>query len=98
MGLMTGEKRAATVVALSDVECYRLDSAAFHSILQRRPEIAEDVSHVLARRRVELVAIREGLTEEAKRHPMASTQGDLLDSIRKFFSLAVTPNDHRLQE
>src|SRR6266576_2821500 len=52
MGMMTGEPRAATVTALSSVECYRLDKKAFNDILQRRPEIAEDISQVLARRRV----------------------------------------------
>ena len=50
MGMMTGEARAATLIALSDVECYRLDKEAFNDVLQRRPEIAEDISVVLARR------------------------------------------------
>ena len=87
MGLMTGEPRTATVIALKDVECYRLDKEDFNHILSRRPEIAEDISHVLARRRVELEAVREGLNEEAKRHRMRRTQGDLLHRIRSFFTL-----------
>src|SRR5207244_10507503 len=44
MGLMTGELRTATVIALSDIECYRLDREAFKETLQSRPEIAEDIS------------------------------------------------------
>jgi CRP-like cAMP-binding protein len=87
MGLMTGEPRTATVVAVEDVECYRLDKEDFHDILNRRPEIAEDISHVLARRRVELEAVREGLNEEAKRQRMRRAQGDLLHRIRSFFTL-----------
>lgn len=87
MGLMTGEPRLATVVAQTDVECYRLDKAAFNDILHRRPEIAEDISHVLARRRAQLEAIREGLDEEAMRKRMRSHQGDFLHLIRKFFTL-----------
>jgi small-conductance mechanosensitive channel len=87
MGLMTGEPRTATVIAQTDVECYRLDKEAFNDILRRRPEIAEDISHILARRRVELEAVREGLNEEAKRQRMRRAQGDLLHRIRSFFTL-----------
>jgi small-conductance mechanosensitive channel len=87
MGLMTGETRTATVIAGTDVECYRLDKEAFHDILRRRPEIAEDISHILARRRVELDGIREGLNEEAMRQRMRRTQHDVLNRIRNFFKL-----------
>ncbi|HEX8845789.1 MAG TPA: mechanosensitive ion channel family protein [Pyrinomonadaceae bacterium] len=88
MGLMTGEPRTATVIAQTDVECYRLDKKSFQDILQRRPEIAEDISHILARRRVELEAVREGLNEQAKRKRMHHAQGDLLKRIRDFFTLS----------
>lgn len=87
MGMMTGEPRAATVVALSEVECYRLDKEAFHDILQRRPELAENISEILAGRRVELEAAREGLDEEARKQRKRRHQGDLLQRIRTFFSL-----------
>lgn len=93
MGLMTGEPRTATVIATTDVECYRLDKEAFHDILRRRPEIAEDISHILARRRVELDGIREGLNEEAMRQRMHRTQHDVLDRIRNFFKLDRQPAD-----
>jgi small-conductance mechanosensitive channel/CRP-like cAMP-binding protein len=87
MGLMTGEARSATVVAETDVLCYRLDKQAFQQILSRRPEIAEDISHVLARRRVELEAVRGELSEEALRRRVDHTQNALLDRIREFFGL-----------
>ena len=87
MGLMTGEPRTATIIALTGVECYRLDKESFHAIIKRRPEIAEDISHILARRRVELESVREGLNEEAKRQRMNRAQGDLLNRIRSFFTL-----------
>src|SRR6267142_1818334 len=87
MGLMTGEPRSATVVAVTDVECYRLDKESFKATLHSRPEIAEDISSVLARRRVELEAAKEGLTEEAKRARMHHHQGALLQRIQNFFTL-----------
>ncbi|MEK6324254.1 MAG: cyclic nucleotide-binding domain-containing protein [Acidobacteriota bacterium] len=87
MGMMTGEPRRATVAALTDMLCYRLDKGAFQEIVRRRPEIAEDISHVLAHRSVELEAVREELSEEAIRQRMNNTQTALLDRIREFFRL-----------
>jgi small-conductance mechanosensitive channel/CRP-like cAMP-binding protein len=86
-GMMTGAPRTATVVALTNVECYRLDKEAFDDILRSRPEIAEDISQVMARRRVELDAAREDLNEEAKRARMKLHQVDLLARIRQFFTI-----------
>jgi CRP-like cAMP-binding protein len=91
MSLMTGDPRSASVVALEDVECYRLDKEAFHDILQQRPEIAEHISHVLARRRLEHDAALEGLDAEARQllH-MRHTQGDIFARISAFFGLGST--------
>jgi len=87
MGMMTGEPRSATVIALTDVECYRVDKESFDEILRERPEIAESISEILARRRVELDAVRENLNEEAKDARMRYHQGALLKRIRGFFRL-----------
>ncbi len=87
MGLMTGEPRSATVVALSDVECYRLDKSTFQSTLRSRPEIAEDISTILAKRRVELEAAKEGLTDETKHLRLRHHQSALLKRIQNFFTL-----------
>ena len=88
MSLMTGEPRSATVVALTDVECFRLDRATFQDVIRRRPEVAADIAEVLARRRVELEAAKENLGEEAKRRRLAAAKDHLLDKIRGFFGLA----------
>jgi len=85
--MMTGAPRSASVLALTDMLCYRVDKTSFQSIITRRPEIAEDVSHVLATRKVELDAVREELSDEAVRERMARTQKAVLDRIREFFRL-----------
>ena len=72
---------------LSDIECYRLDREAFKETLQSRPEIAEDISTILVRRRVELEATREDLNEETKKNRMRFHQGDLLRRIKNYFTL-----------
>ncbi|MBI5239151.1 MAG: mechanosensitive ion channel family protein [Elusimicrobia bacterium] len=87
MALMTGEPRSATVVAVNDVGCYRLDRAGFKDILARRPQLAEAISLILVQRRLELKSAREGLDEEAGRRNLGRAQGDLLSRIRSIFSL-----------
>lgn len=87
MGLMTGEPRLASVIALTDVVCYRLDKQAFDSIIRARPEIAAEVSKVLAGRRVELISVREGLDAAARRAREVSEQARIVASIRSFFGL-----------
>jgi small-conductance mechanosensitive channel len=87
MSLMTGERRSATVTAATPVECYLLDKAAFETVLRQRPAVAEPLAGVLARRRVELVAARDGLDQEARLRQVAAAQVDLLRRIREFFGL-----------
>jgi small-conductance mechanosensitive channel/CRP-like cAMP-binding protein len=91
MSLMTGAPRAATVVAITDVECYRLDKAVFKDVLKDRPELAERAAEILARRTLGLEAARHELDEEAKRRHLESAKTDLLDRIRGFFGLADDP-------
>jgi CRP-like cAMP-binding protein/small-conductance mechanosensitive channel len=88
MALMTGAPREATVVALTDVECLRVDKDDFREILARRPEIAKDMSAILAQRRVELVAVRDNLDAEAKKRTMVTEGSRILESIRDFFGLS----------
>jgi small-conductance mechanosensitive channel/CRP-like cAMP-binding protein len=87
MGLMTGDRRAASVVAVTDVTCLRVDKEDFIDVLHRRPVIAEHISEILVSRREALNAAREHLTGEAARERMKNAQGDLLQRIRKFFTL-----------
>jgi CRP-like cAMP-binding protein len=87
MGLMTGEPRSADVVAQTEIECYRLDKEAFEDILTRRPEIAEAMSKMLAHRRVELDAIREGLDLDSRTSRELTEQKRILGRIQHFFGL-----------
>jgi small-conductance mechanosensitive channel/CRP-like cAMP-binding protein len=58
MALLSGEQRSATVVAKTDVECYRLDRASFQELMTSRPQIAEEVKRV--------VGVRHNDLEEAR--------------------------------
>jgi len=87
MGMMTGEPRLATVVALTPVECYRLDKETFQKIMTERPEVAADISNVLAERKVELQMARMTCDEAAKQKRIAAERTEMLDTIRRFFAL-----------
>jgi small-conductance mechanosensitive channel/CRP-like cAMP-binding protein len=87
MSLLTGAKRSATVVALGDVECYRLDQAVFKNFITARPEYAKKFAEVLARRKVGLEAARDGLDEETKHRRVKAEEIHLLEKIVDFFGL-----------
>jgi small-conductance mechanosensitive channel/CRP-like cAMP-binding protein len=87
MGVVTGEPRSASVIALTEVECYRLDKEAFQRILKARPHIMDSVSGVMARRRVELATVREGLNAEERKERVKEERTRILASLQSFFGL-----------
>jgi small-conductance mechanosensitive channel len=82
MGLMTGEPRRATVMAKSDVECYRIDKPSFELIIHSRPALAVEFAHILSERNMQLVAVQQGVAENHDQH-----QARILDGIKRFFRL-----------
>jgi small-conductance mechanosensitive channel/CRP-like cAMP-binding protein len=87
MSLLTGEPRSASLKALEDSECYRLDRKAFDDILHGRPEIAHYLSELLARRKVGIEAVRHDLDAEARAAMLKGQQQGILDKIHKLFGL-----------
>jgi small-conductance mechanosensitive channel/CRP-like cAMP-binding protein len=87
MGLLTGAPRSATVIAASDVLCYRLDKSGVEDIIRARPAIAEELSQIMAERRGGLERARQGLDEATQRAELVRRQGEVLARIREFFRL-----------
>lgn len=81
MGMLTGEARSATVLAVTTVDCYRLDKDGFAHVLEQRPEIAQEMSAIVEARNVQ----RSTLLEQAGQPGI--NRGDLLGRILKFFSV-----------
>lgn len=81
MGMLTGEPRSATVVAVTAVDCYRLDKAGFAQILEKRPEIAREMSAILEARNRERQALLDQVGSVSNGH------GDVLGRILQFFSV-----------
>jgi small-conductance mechanosensitive channel len=85
MALLTGERRSASTVAVSDVDCYRLDAEAFRTLLAGHSDLADRVARVLAEREVGLHAAKDRLHSD--QNLKAQRQRALLSKIRSFFEL-----------
>ena len=88
MALLTGERRAATVVASTDVDLFTIDKAASTTILVANPAIAVEISTILAERREALSQAEGDIT--ARFEPGTSKvalKEHILDRIRSYFGL-----------
>jgi small-conductance mechanosensitive channel/CRP-like cAMP-binding protein len=87
MALVTGAAREATVIARDDVECLRVDKDDFREVLAGRPELAQEISTILAQRRVELESAREHLDADTRSRRVQSEKKRILEAIRDFFGM-----------
>ncbi|PIY05098.1 MAG: mechanosensitive ion channel protein MscS, partial [Gallionellales bacterium CG_4_10_14_3_um_filter_54_96] len=87
MGMMTGAPRTASVLASTDVECYRLDKEAFADIMRARPSLAEEIAQVLVERRAQLDSVVHHLDEQTRQQAKSSQHTELLSSVKRFFGL-----------
>jgi CRP-like cAMP-binding protein len=84
---MTGSPRMASVIAKTDVECYRLDKSAFEEILLARPGIADEVAQVLVARRAQLDSALQNLDDESSHKEIYHQQNEVLATVRRFFGM-----------
>ena len=87
MGLMTGAPRAASVLAKTDVECYRLDKDGFEEIIHERPAIVEEISHLLVKRQAQLDSVKLDMDAELLQPDTSQQHSEILSTIKRFFSL-----------
>lgn len=79
MALLTGESRAADVVALTDVVVIEIAKDALQPVLHDHPELAASISSKVMERRGSLDSLRHASSEEA--------QQSVLSRIRTWFGL-----------
>lgn len=87
MGLLTGQPRGATVIASEDSLCYRLNKSTFDATLKARPEIAEGLAQLLARRQAENDATLKAMDSDSRAKRAVGGALDMLRKIRHFFAL-----------
>jgi CRP-like cAMP-binding protein len=87
MALVTGAPREATVIAREDIECLRVDKDDFREVLAGRPELAQEISGILAQRRVELDTVKENLDADSRSRRVMTENKRILAAIRNFFGM-----------
>ncbi len=90
MSLMTGAVRSTTIIAKTDLETYRLERDAFERFIQPRPEVAEQVARVLARRQMSLESALEDLDNAHAKDNLDARSWEFLKKIQSFFNLSPT--------
>ena len=88
MGLLLGQPRAATVAAIGEAVCYRLDKHGFDAIIRARPELAGTLAKVLAERQAANDATMQALDTEARARQSVGRTRDLMRRIQEFFGIA----------
>jgi small-conductance mechanosensitive channel/CRP-like cAMP-binding protein len=86
MALLTGERRSATIEAVTDVDLFMIDKAAFQDILASNPTIAVDISTLLSERREALSHAADDLTTPVT-VPPGQLKHDILGRIRAYFGI-----------
>ena len=87
MSLMTGARRSATVIAVTDVECYRLDKQMFQEMLKESPQLAEELAEILGKRKAELERVKENFSHQEHQEKIQIHKTDFLGKIKEFFEL-----------
>ncbi len=79
MALLTGEARAADIVAVTDVVAVEITKAALQPVLQDVPDLATAISAKVMERRGTLDSLRDGAHDEEEK--------SILSRIRSYFGL-----------
>jgi small-conductance mechanosensitive channel/CRP-like cAMP-binding protein len=83
MSVLTGEKRSATVVALSEVEAVEITHTAFSGFVRHNPEVLNRLGELLAQRQQANVQPAEGETGT----PVVESRESIVRHLRAFFEL-----------
>lgn len=83
LSLLTGEKRSATVRAVTEAVVYEIGKDVIIEIMQQRPSLAENLATILARRRTQTEKARTNEAELGEIEP-GNFARHLLDRMRNF--------------
>lgn len=95
MSFLTGAPRRATIVAATDALVFEISKDRLHGILQRRPEVAEIMSHVVAKRQRGLTKALDHAAHEEHTEEKHLTAGVILSKIKHFFGTVLLGDDEK---
>lgn len=87
VSLLTGEPRSATVQAETDALVYEITKEDMELLLDKRPEIAEQLTRLIAQRRLQNAAFMQELPAAQQAVEVQHFAAQLLDKMRRFFGM-----------
>jgi small-conductance mechanosensitive channel/CRP-like cAMP-binding protein len=87
MPLLTGEPRSATVKAETDALVYEITREDMELLLDKRPEIAERLTEIIAKRRLHDAEFMQHLPAEQQAVEVKNFAAQLMDKMRRFFNV-----------
>ena len=87
MSLLTGDARSATVTASTGAVLYEIGKHALEPLLQKNPQIAEQICQIVATRRAENTGLLEGRAADSALDNSTWQFGQLLGRMKRFFGL-----------
>jgi CRP-like cAMP-binding protein len=85
--LLTGEPRSATVKAETEALVYEITREDMERLLDKRPEIAEHLTEIIARRRLRDAEFMQHLPAEQQAVEVQNFAAQLMDKMRRFFNV-----------
>jgi CRP-like cAMP-binding protein len=93
MGLLTGAPRTASVRATSETLLCKISKSALQPIIQRRPDIMESLSDILAERELKTMEATNQYSEEQKTKAKQSSKEKLLSLMNDLFAPEEEPKE-----
>ena len=87
ISLLTGEPRSATVKAETDALVYEITKEDMELLLDKRPEIAERLTEIIAKRRLQNAEFMQHLPAEQQAVEVKNFAAQLMDKMRRFFNV-----------
>ena len=87
MALLTGEPRAASAQAETEVICYEISKEILSPIFQESPELLEKISALMAARKIRLQKIETDASAQCDSAEETTTCNWLLQNMRNFFGI-----------
>jgi small-conductance mechanosensitive channel/CRP-like cAMP-binding protein len=87
IALLTGEPRSATVKAETEALVYEITKDDMELLLDKRPEIAERLTEIIARRRLQGAEFMQHLPAAQQAVEVKNFAAQLMDKVQRFFNV-----------
>ena len=86
IALLTGEPRTATVKAETTALVYEISKESIEFLLDKRPEMADQLAQIIAQRRLQGEAFMQNLPTQEQEVEVQNFASQLLNKMRSFFN------------